>query len=896
MCYSIITPLGWCGSIRLNIITFVKAKKGNKLEYMKYDFYIEGMNCSACAQSIEKSVAELTGVNSVAVNLLTHSMQVDFAKERTTVDEIIESVQAAGFDASLKSVPAAGSQEKTSKNLNSLEIKIQKEEVALKNRVVISLILMIPLMYIAMAPMFGLPTFSFLKGPENSVIFAFTQMLLTIPILYVNRQYYQSGFKSLFKGSPNMDSLVAIGSSAAFVYGIFVIYKLAYASGHGNLDVLHQYSDSLYFESAAMILTLITLGKYLEAKSKGKTTNAITKLMDLSPKIATVLIDGKEKEIPLDQVKVGDILLVKPGSAVPVDGRIVSGQGAFDESAITGESIPVEKGENEKVIGATLLKLGSITMEAEKIGDDTAIAKIIQLVQDANATKAPIAKLADKISGIFVPIVIGISLVTLLVWLLIGYEFEFAFQLAISVLIISCPCALGLATPVAIMVGTGKGASQGILIKSAEALETLHEADVVVFDKTGTVTQGKPQVTDVLPLNNHSQEELLTLAASLESASEHPLSIAILNFADEKNITYPSVKKFYNHLGKGISGEIDGNAYYAGNSKYMNELNIDISGITTKANQLSEEGKTTLYFASQIELIGLIAVADPIKANSKEAIKHLQNQEIEVYLLTGDNQRTAKAIGKKLNIDHILAEVLPEEKDQKIREIQSQNKTVVMVGDGINDAPSLARADVGIAIGAGTDIAIEAADIVLMKSDLSDVVNSIALSHKTITNIKQNLFWAFFYNIICIPLAAGVFYIPFGVLLNPMIAAAAMSLSSIFVVTNALRLNNFKPVMEIDTEINNSKEVVAQPIENHNNITVEKGNLTMKKTIRIEGMSCKHCQASVENALNSLAQVEDVNVDLEKDKATVILKEEINDQVLIDSISEAGYQVVSIDD
>lgn len=889
---------------------------------MKEDFNIEGMSCSACVQAVEKSVAKLDGVNSVAVNLLTNSMKVDFTENEITADAIVESVQNAGYDATIKRANTASSAQ-TKDSGNPLENQLKKDEQSLKHRIIISLIFMIPLMYIAMGPMIGLPTLSIFEGMDNIVIFAFTQMLITLPILYTNRKYYQNGFKALFKGNPNMDSLVAIGSSAAFIYGIYVIYKLSYAMGHNQPDMLEHFAHALYFESSAMILTLITLGKYFEARSKGKTTNAIKKLMDLSPKTATLLIDGKEKEIPLEEVKVGDVLLVKPGSAVPVDGRILSGQGAFDESAITGESMPVEKGKDEKVIGATLLKLGSITMVSEKVGDDTAIAKIIQLVQDANTTKAPITKLADKISGIFVPTVIGISIVTMIIWLLLGYSFEFAFQLGVSVLIISCPCALGLATPVAIMVGTGKGASQGILIKSAEALETLHEVDAIVFDKTGTITEGKPQVTDLLPVGNVTEAELLKIAASLESVSEHPLSLAIMELANEQKVKYPAIQNFYNQLGKGISGEIDDQTYYAGNSKYMNELGIDISQILEKSDQLSEDGKTILYFSSKDNLLGIIAVADQIKENSKEAIEVLHEQGLEVYLLTGDNERTAQAIGKNLKFDQILAEVLPEDKDQKVIEIQNQNKKVAMVGDGINDAPSLARADVGIAIGAGTDIAIEAADIVLMKSDLSDVVNSIALSKKTITNIKQNLFWAFFYNIICIPLAAGVFYLPFNILLNPMIAAAAMSMSSIFVVSNALRLNNFKPVMKgleetssieqniiqesiVDQDSEDNSEENTKEISNENssenssennensNENME-GKETMKKTIYVEGMTCKHCKARVEKTLKDFEQVDDAVVDLDNKLVEVTFNADVDNQVLTDAIVDAGYEVTSIE-
>lgn len=758
---------------------------------MKEVFNVQGMNCSACVRAVEKAVEKLEGVDQVAVNLLSNSMQVEYDDRVTSGKDIIKAVQKAGYKA--KPQKQAGQAEAKADGQEDLTDEMDAAEKAHKFRVIASFCFMVPLMYIAMGPMVGLPIPGIFQGAANSVIFAFSQMLLTLPVIYLNRNYYIKGFKALFRGQPNMDSLVAIGSSAAFVYGIIVIYILAYATGHGLPDLVHLHQHSLYFESAAMILTLISLGKYLEAKSKGKTTSAIKKLMDLTPKKALLLVDGQEKEVPIEEVKVGDILLVKPGSAVPVDGSILSGRGAFDESAITGESIPSEKSEGETIIGGSLLQVGSITMVADKVGEDTTMAKIIRLVQDANATKAPIAKLADKIAGIFVPAVIAIALVTCGVWLVADYSFEFALSRAISVLIISCPCALGLATPVAIMVGTGKGASQGILIKSAEALEGLQEISAVILDKTGTVTEGKPLVTDLIPAKlGLGEKGLLALAASLEAPSEHPLSLAILAAAEEEQLTYEPVSDFLNSLGKGISGSLGGEKYYAGNSLYMKELGIDLGDFGDLAMQLADQGKTALYFADSRELFGLIAVADPIKASSVEAVRLLEKEGSTVYLLTGDNQRTAQAIAGQLGIKQVMAEVMPDQKEAKVREIQASGKKVAMVGDGINDAPALARANVGIAIGAGTDIAIEAADIVLLKSDLLDVENSIFLSRHTVRNIKQNLFWAFFYNALCIPLAAGVFYPAFGLVLNPMIASAAMSMSSLFVVSNALRLNRLK--------------------------------------------------------------------------------------------------------
>ncbi len=860
---------------------------------MKKDFIVKGMSCAACVSAVERSVQKLPGVDSVSVSLLTNSMQVEYDPEQSSVTQIIAAVEKAGYSASeqiqeINEHPSAANEQKG----------IWQEEIqSLKQRFWISLLFLIPLMYIAMGPMVGLPTFSIFEGSENAVIFAFSQMLLALPILIVNRKYFTSGFKALFHKNPNMDSLVAIGSSAAFSYGIFVIYMLAYATGHNLPEITHQYLHSLYFESAAMILTLVTLGKSLEAKSKGKTTDAITKLMDLRPKTAILLKDGSEQEIPLEAVKEGDILLVKPGSAIPIDGTVIAGNGLLDESAITGESIPVEKGVGSQVIGATLLTTGSIQIRADRVGENTTLAKIIHLMQETISSKAPISKLADRISAIFVPTVIGLAILTIMIWLLLGYDFEFALSLGISVLIISCPCALGLATPVAIMVATGKGAANGILIKSAEALETLHEVQSVVLDKTGTITEGNPRLTDIVTLCDLPSEKFLQIAASLEAPSEHPLSIAILEYAKMKEIRTLPIEDFKNILGKGIQGKIQQQFYYAGNQKYMEELGFSLKQIQEKADRLSAQGKTALFFADEQGLIGYMAVADPIKKNSREAIALLHQENIKVCLLSGDHQRTADAIARQLEIDHVVAEVLPDEKEKIVRQFQEEQQKVAMVGDGINDAPALVRADVGIAIGAGTDIAIEAADIVLMKSDLMDVVNSIALSKKTIRNIKQNLFWAFFYNILCIPLAAGVFYLPFNILLNPMIASAAMSLSSVFVVTNALRLNRFKakkPVSMSDEivlpdtiheEINHS--------ENKKIISDQKGKNTMHKIIKIEGMTCAHCKARVEKTLQELGALS-VVVDLENKQADLISEKPIDDVVIKNAIHDAGYEVLEI--
>lgn len=849
---------------------------------MKSEFNVSGMTCSACSSAVERAVSKIEGVEEVSVNLLTNSMSVDY-KDNVSTNDIINAVKDAGYNAIDKLNTSTNVKIKSQES----DDIIQKEYESMRFRVWISFIFMIPLMYIAMGGMIGLPVPAIFEGPENSVIFAFTQMLMTLPIMYVNRAYYINGFKALYKKHPNMDSLIAIGSSAAFIYGLFVIYRLAFGLGHGQMDIIHQYMHSLYFESAAMILALITLGKYLEAKSKGRTTDAIKKLMDLSPKTAIKIVDNQEREIPIEEVVVGDILLVRPGSSIPVDGKVVEGIGSVDTSSITGESIPVEVSSGASVIGSTILKTGTLKVVAEKVGEDTTIAKVIQLVQDANATKAPIAKIADKISLVFVPIVIAIAILTTIIWMVLGSGFEFALTMGISVLVISCPCALGLATPVAIMVGTGKGAGNGILIKSAESLETLHNIGAVVLDKTGTITMGKPEVTDIINTGIIGESELLNIVGSLEAPSEHPLSLAIKEYVNNRGINPVHASDFINHPGKGIEGKVNGVKYFAGNIKYMNELSIALLDTSQYADKLSKEGKTVLYFSDNKNIIGLIAVADKIKETSKEAIEMMHDNGLSVYMLTGDNSITAEAIGRELKLDDVISEVLPQDKESMVRSIKEKGVQVAMVGDGINDAPALARADVGIAIGAGTDIAMDAADIVLMKSDLVDVVNAVELSKRTITTIKQNLFWAFFYNVLCIPLAAGLFYKPFGISLNPMIASAAMSLSSIFVVTNALRLNSFKPL-----RASNITENIVN-IENKS-IQDKKEIEKMKKVIKIEGMSCGHCSGRVDKVLNGIEGVEAV-VDLEKAQAEVEMPETLDIKVLTDAIEEAGYEVVGVE-
>lgn len=836
---------------------------------MKQKFDVMGMTCSACSAHVEKSVKGLSGINDVNVNLLQNTMVVDFDDSKLKEDDIIKAVVDGGYNAIVKG--------KTQPNVEAKEVTSEID--SMKFRLIVSFAFLIPLMYISMGHMMGFPLPSFFHGTQNAVTFAFTQLLLTIPIVYVNRKYYIVGFKTLFKGSPNMDSLIAIGSSAAIVYGVFAIYNIGYGLGHNDINMVSHYSMDLYFESAAMILALITCGKYLEAKSKGKTSDAIKKLIDLTPKQATVVRDGKEVVIAVEDVVVGDIIVVKPGQSIPVDGIIVEGNSSVDESALTGESIPVEKNVNDKVIGATINKSGYFKFKALKVGDDTTLSQIVQLVEEASSSKAPIAKLADKVSGIFVPIVITIAVISTIVWLLLGYPFSFALSIGIAVLVISCPCALGLATPTAIMVGTGKGAENGILIKSAESLEIAHTINTVVLDKTGTITEGKPKVTDILLFDKLNEKELLTIAASVEKQSEHPLADAIVEKAVQDNITLVEINNFEAISGQGVIGEFDNKKIIAGNLKMMQNYNIDISKHTQTSNELAEKGKTPLYFAIDNKLVGIIAVADVIKQTSKQAIDEFKNMGIDVVMLTGDNKKTAEAIRQQLGITKVIAEVMPQDKEKEIRNIQSESKKVAMIGDGINDAPALARADVGIAIGAGTDVAIESADIVLIKSDLLDAVTAVQLSKSVIKNIKENLFWAFFYNSIGIPLAVGVFYPILNWKLNPMFAAAAMSLSSVCVVTNALRLKSFKPKYKA-VEIQN-KKIIEKEVDN------------MEKTMLIEGMSCGHCSARVEKALNELDGV-NATVDLDKKTAFIKLSKDINDEVLTKAVTDAGYEVVSV--
>ena len=837
---------------------------------------------------MEKAVNKLEGVEKAEVNLLANSMVAQFDESRLTVQDIIQAVVDAGYGASLPQEKGAAAAPKERGS------GMEGELAAMKHRLVWSFVFLIPLFYISMGHMMGAPLPSFLTGMENALAFGLTQLLLTLPILYLNDKYSQVGFTTICYGSPNMDSLIAVGSAAAVVYGVFAIYQMGYGLGHGDMALVERYHMDLYFESAGMILTLITLGKFLETRSKGKTSEAITRLMDLAPKTAHVLRDGEEVEIPGEEVRVGDKGAVRPGQSIPVDGVIVEGNSAVDESALTGESIPADKGPGDKVAAATLNKSGYFVFEASRVGEDTTLAQMIRLVEEASASKAPIAKLADKVAGVFVPVVMAIAAVTALVWFVVsGYDGTKALTAGVAVLVISCPCALGLATPVAIMVGTGKGAENGILIKSAEALEKLHTVDTVVLDKTGTLTRGEPVVTDVLPGEDMDEEGLLTLAACLEAPSEHPLATAIVAESKKRKLPQARVEEFSAIHGRGVRACLKGRSFLGGNRPMMEEAGVDLGSFAQKAEELAGQGKTPLYFADETQVLGLVAVADTPKPTSAAAVAAFRKLGMDVVMLTGDNQRTADAIGKELGVTQVMAQVLPQDKERKVRELQEQGKKVAMVGDGINDAPALARADVGLAIGAGTDVAMESADIVLMKSDLLDAAAAVELSRATIRNIKENLFWAFFYNSLGIPLAAGVFYHWTQWQLNPMFAAAAMSLSSVCVVSNALRLRFFKS--KFRSEQGTAPCEGSCPLEiEENHMEEPKGEPVMNKTMIIEGMMCTHCTGRVEKALSAIDGVDKVEMSLEGKSATLTLSKEVDNQILTDAVTEAGYEVVSI--
>ena len=961
---------------------------------MKERYHVTGMSCSACSSHVEKAVNKLENVEKASVNLLTETMDVTYDETKITSTEIIDAVVKAGYGASVMtegSAAGAGGQS-TFGNAGSigrsvadgkqeLQQKLDADARAMKWRLGISIGFLIPLMYVSMHHMFkewfGIPVPAFIvntmHGNANAMNFALTQFLLLLPILYVNRKFFSVGFKTLAHRSPNMDSLIALGSGAALVYGIFAMYRISYGLGYGDLAVVEQYSHDLYFESSGTILTLITVGKYLESRSKGKTSEAITKLMNLAPKVAILVTeDGQEKEVPTESLQKGDVFLVKPGSLVPVDGIVLEGNSSVDEAAITGESVPVEKQAGDHVVSATVNKSGFLKCRADRVGDDTTLAQIIRLVEEASASKAPIAQLADKVAGVFVPTVMTISLITLIVWLLNGATAEFAISTAIAVLVISCPCALGLATPVAIMVGTGVGAGNGILIKTGEALQQAKEIDTVVLDKTGTITSGKLKVEEVGGYqSDFPADAMMQIAAALEKKSEHPLAEAVVEYAESFQLTIPEIVDFKATFGRGVEGALAadfhaekvakkdgptavfyagkrdstadvpensgkiaeqnpatgiarsdadsvtfpaGTKFYVGNLAFLQEKNITLpQGAAEGLNRMADEGMTPLLVAQEGRFLGIIGVSDTVKATSYEAINAWEKMGVRVIMLTGDNRRTAEAVRQKLGISEVVAEVLPQDKEKKVSELKAQGHKVAMIGDGINDAPALAAADVGMAIGAGTDVAMESADIILMKNDLRDAVTAMKLSRAVIRNIKENLFWAFFYNCIGIPLAAGVLYPAFQIRLNPMFGAAAMSLSSIFVVGNALRLRGFKsgftPLKKEASEVTRKEIeithaaaegeqcILKTPAEQNNRQDVkqekERTN-TMTKVISIEGMMCNHCTGTVQKALEAVEGVKAVTMSLEQKNATVELASDVADEVLTKAVVDAGYEVKGI--
>lgn len=825
---------------------------------MVIKFHVTGMTCAACSARVEKVTRQVPGVQSAEVNLLAGTMTVD-AENDLTVGNIIDAVKDAGYEASL---PGRKKKDETPADTTLKDMK---------KRIIGSGVFLVILMYFTMGHMIGLPLPGWYHGVENAVVAALVQLFLTLPAVYLNRVYYTRGIKALWNRAPNMDSLIAVGSGAALIYGVAALLRMSYAMGHGDWDTVKLYSENLYFESAAMILTLITLGKFLETRAKGKTGDAIRQLMDLSPKMATVRIDGVDKDIPVEDVRVGDTVIVRSGGSIPVDGTVISGRGAVDQSALTGESIPVEKGAGDTVAAASINTEGYLELRADRVGEDTTLSQVIRMVEEAGGSKAPIARLADKIAGIFVPVVMTIAVIAFAVWMIAGEGLEFSLTSAIAVLVISCPCALGLATPVAIMVGTGRGARMGVLFKNAEALENLHRVNTVVLDKTGTLTTGKPAVTDILP-GERSAEELLRVAASVESRSEHPFAKAIME--RNGNGTYSEPERFETLPGRGVCAIIEGKSFYGGNRRLMDELGVTVPDHAA----LAQQGKTPLYFADESKTYyGAIAAADVLKDDSVDAVSAMHKLGLKVVMLTGDNRTTANTIAEKAGIKQVVADVLPADKAGAVEKLRKDGHNVLMVGDGINDAPALVTADVGMAIGAGTDIAIESADIVLMNSSLIGVCQAIELSRATIRNIRQNLFWAFFYNSLGIPIAAGVLYPAFGIQLSPMLGAAAMSLSSVFVVTNALRLRLFKP-----------KSVGKETKTTKNMIIMEENEMDM--VIKVEGMMCMHCKARVEQVCKAVPGTTDAVVDLEAKQVTV--KGSASAEALKKAITDAGYEVI----
>ncbi len=849
---------------------------------MKETFDITGMTCAACSTRVQKAAGEVAGVTCANVNLLKNSMELDYDGSPETAAAVVEAIEKSGYGAARRARPGEKSAAAPAERPGAAAERAIAEK---RTQLIISAIFSVPLFYVAMGPMFGWPQPAPLVGEANLMAQALTQLLLCAPILLVNRHYFVTGFRTLWHRAPNMDSLIALGSAASAVWSVAQLYRMAWAMGAGDAATLHAAAHNLYFDSAGMILTLITLGKFFEARAKGRTTDAIAALMDLAPKTATVVRDGEELEVPTEDVRVGERVIVRAGESVPVDGVVLEGSAAIDEAAITGEPVPREVAPGDRVTGATVSTTGWFAMEARAVGDDTTLAGIIRLVDEATSSKAPIERMADKIAGVFVPVVIVIAAVTFVAWLALAGDVATALTHAISILVISCPCALGLATPTAIMVGTGRGAANGILIKSAEALETACGVDAVVLDKTGTVTAGAPRATDVRLAPGVTEDELLRVAAALERKSEHPLAAAVCAYADEHGAAGEKdvrVEKFEQVPGGGLAAMVDGAAALAGNARLMGARGVELGGLAEAAAALADDGKTPLFFSVGGHALGMIAVADPVKPTSAGAVARLRAMGARTVLLTGDQERTAAAVARQVGVDEVIAGVLPAQKEAKVRELQAAGRTVAMVGDGINDAPALARADVGIAIGAGTDVAISSADVVLMHSDPADVATAMELSRATMRNIKQNLFWALFYNAICIPVAAGVLT-PWGVTLNPMIGAAAMGFSSVFVVSNALRLRTWKP------SASNTAEVAASAAAE---VKVEESRkeATMTKTLNVTGMMCQHCVMHVTKALEGVPGVSAVDVSLEAGTATVEAAEGVADDALVAAVAEAGYE------
>ena len=857
---------------------------------MKKKFEVTGMTCAACQANVDKVVRKLDGVTDVDVSLLANSMKVDFDEKKVSSQKICEAVKEIGYGAQVENQNKTIKKNSVQEEWNRRQKKLEDEQEVRKKRLIYSFVLLIFLMIIAMGPMVGIPIW---QGKEWALISSLTQLLLTIAILIFQRQFYIKGFKALIHRVPNMDSLVAMGSSSAFIYGLYSMYRMAYGFGFGNEELIHVAMHSLYFESAAMIVTLVSFGKFLEARSKAKTSDALGKLVDLAPKSAWVVKDGEVVQVDSEDVQKDDLLWVRPGQKIPVDGIVESGTGFVDQAAITGESVPVEKLPGDTVMSATMNKNGSFYFRATKVGDDTTLAQIIRLVDEAGSTKAPIARIADKVAGVFVPVVLGIALLTAIVWLAVGKPFEFSLSNAISVMVISCPCALGLATPVAIMVGTGKAAEYGILVKSAESLELLHSIKTIVLDKTGTITSGKPVLQDMILLDGKfTKNEFLQLAADIEMGSEHPLAQAVVEAAQKKGMDV-QMPTYYEALsGRGLKAIVSGKTYYAGNMALMKEKNILINDkIKKHVAYLANQGKTPLLFADGKYVLGILAVADAVRSTSKQAISEFKKKGMQVIMLTGDNATTAKAIAKDLEVDEVISDVLPSEKEAVVRRYQQDGNKVMMVGDGINDAPALMRADVGVAIGAGSDIAMDSADVVLMKDSLMDVNTAIDLSTDVIKNVKMNLFWALFYNALGIPIAAGVFYPIWGWLLSPMLGSACMSLSSVCVVTNALRLRFFKPKTKaLDVKVEKIEDQVQIELDDQKYQEEE----MMEKKMIVEGMMCPHCKAHVEKALNDLDGVESCNAVVETKEVTISLSKDIADSELMKAVKEAGYTPVEV--